>query len=475
MESAQLRPQFDIREDIHCSRLEADYISTCPVGSGARHVGASVATHALNGADAPWSTFSSHDYWRRNYSALQAEDQEIIRRVSHFFKSAFADRPLAQRAIDVGSGTNLYPALLMLPWTERLLLTDFSASKVEWLREQLANDTSPWTWQPFWGEMREVDGYRAVDTPRSLVRQACASEPGSGGIEQRSVFELPRARWDLGTMFFVPESITKDPEEFRTAVACFVGALKTGAPFAMAFMAGSAGYPVGRTRFPALPVSVDVIRRHLAELGATDLSVQPLQAKHRVRDGYAGMIVATGFANAAGRSTGPTGAAAPVGREIAAAFPVPRVKEAAPRVKRVKEEVAKHDVFLSYNRRDKDAVRGIAQRLRDRGLRPWMDERQLRPGLPWLRELEEVIAGIPAAAVIIGTQRSHWQDKEIEALLIQQSVSRNCVIVPALLPGTSQADLPVFLQGHTWVDLGVTEPDPIDQLVWGITGRQPYS
>ena len=49
-------------------------------------------------ADAPWNTFSSDDYWRRNYSELQAEDQEIIRRVSNFFISAFADRPPAQRA-----------------------------------------------------------------------------------------------------------------------------------------------------------------------------------------------------------------------------------------------------------------------------------------------------------------------------------------------------------------------------------------
>ena len=70
----------------------------------------------------------------RNYRELQAEDQEIIRLVSQFFIAAFADRPPARRGIDVGSGTNLYPALLMLPWTEQILLTDFSESNVRWLR-----------------------------------------------------------------------------------------------------------------------------------------------------------------------------------------------------------------------------------------------------------------------------------------------------------------------------------------------------
>jgi hypothetical protein len=42
-----------------------------------------------------------------------------------------------------------------------------------------------------------------------------------------------------------------------------------------------------------------------------------------------------------------------------------------------------------------------------------------------------------------------------------------------LLPGAHPAPLPVFLDALTWVDLAATEPDPIDQLVWGITGEQP--
>jgi GTPase SAR1 family protein/nucleotide-binding universal stress UspA family protein len=164
------------------------------------------------------------------------------------------------------------------------------------------------------------------------------------------------------------------------------------------------------------------------------------------------------------QSTAEMDASADAGRDSAAATAVVRGKE----------EVAEYDVFLSYNWRDKDAVRAIAQELRDRGLRPWLDERQLRPGFPWQQELEEVIAHIPAAAVIIGAQRGPWQDREMYAFL-QQSVSRGCAIVPVLLPDANTADLPVFLQGLTWVDLAVPKPDPMDQLVWGITGTQPNS
>jgi GTPase SAR1 family protein len=136
------------------------------------------------------------------------------------------------------------------------------------------------------------------------------------------------------------------------------------------------------------------------------------------------------------------------------------------------KEVAEFDVFLCHNWEDKPAVRRLAQQLRARGVRPWLDEDELQPGLPWQPAVESVIAGIPAAAVIVGSRVGPWQNQELAAF-IRQFVKRGCAVVPVLLPGAEARDLPIFLDGLTWVELANTEPDPIDQLVWGITGQQP--
>jgi GTPase SAR1 family protein/nucleotide-binding universal stress UspA family protein len=149
-----------------------------------------------------------------------------------------------------------------------------------------------------------------------------------------------------------------------------------------------------------------------------------------------------------------------------------REKEAASTVLRGKEEVAEFDVFLCHNSEDKPAVRELAQQLRDRGLRPWLDERELRPGLPWQRALEDQIQRIPAAAVIVGSRVGPWQDQELAAFL-RQFVRRHCPVIPVLLPGVERPDLPVFLDGMTWVDLTAIDPDPLDLLEWGVTGRHP--
>jgi NNMT/PNMT/TEMT family len=248
--------------------------------------------------EAPWSSFPSDAYWSHNYKNMLPEDQEIIARVSRFFIREFDDRRPVQRAIDVGSGTNLYPALLMLPWTDQILLTDHSASNVRWLREHVAqtNKDSSWTWQPFWQEMHERDGYNAISDPRKQLRETCAAEPGCAGIEQCSVFALPRARWQLGTMFFVAESITEVPAEFQAAISGFVSALQPGAPFAAAFMAESAGYLVAGRNFPALKITPADVAECFSQLGASRLEVTKNEKPAGVRPGYQGMIVATGIA-----------------------------------------------------------------------------------------------------------------------------------------------------------------------------------
>jgi TIR domain len=147
-----------------------------------------------------------------------------------------------------------------------------------------------------------------------------------------------------------------------------------------------------------------------------------------------------------------------------------RESEVASTVLRGKEEVAKFDVFLCHNVADKPAVRALAQQLRGRGLRPWLDEHELRPGLPWQRVLEEQIQSIPAAIVVVGSTAGPWQDRELAAFL-RQFVQRACPVIPVLLPGVERPELPVFLDGMAWVDLAVAEPDPLDQLEWGITGK----
>ena len=248
----------------------------------------------------PWDEFDPAAYHKANYGELHPEDLQILGRVGSFFSDTLAGQTLASDALDVGSGSNLYPALLMLPFTERIMLTDVSGNNVQWLRQNVADPGvtdpgTPWDWQPFWDEVCSLPGYRDVSQPRKQLRAACAPVPGVAGVEQHSVFSLPKRKWQLGTMFFVAESITRDPGEFRGAVRAFVSRLRQGAPFATAFMAGSEGYQVGGASYPAVPISEVDVKILFTDLSARELSVWQTQSEEKVRPGYTTMIVATGI------------------------------------------------------------------------------------------------------------------------------------------------------------------------------------
>jgi hypothetical protein len=133
------------------------------------------------------------------------------------------------------------------------------------------------------------------------------------------------------------------------------------------------------------------------------------------------------------------------------------------------------DVFLSHNSADKPAVRALAKELKKRELTVWLDEEQLAPGRPWQCALEEIIATVRTAAILVARDGvGPWQDKEMHACLAQ-CVEREIPVIPVLLPGApTKPELPLFLTEYTWVDLrdGLTEQG-LDALCWGITGQKP--
>jgi hypothetical protein len=131
------------------------------------------------------------------------------------------------------------------------------------------------------------------------------------------------------------------------------------------------------------------------------------------------------------------------------------------------------DVFLCYNRQNRSEVKQIGEQLKFHGILPWLDEWELRPGLPWQRGLEKQIDKIKSVAVFVGNDGiGPWQQMEVEAFL-REFVSRGCPVIPVLLKSAPQKPaLPLFLEGMTWVDFRVEDPAPMPRLLWGITGHQ---
>jgi hypothetical protein len=131
------------------------------------------------------------------------------------------------------------------------------------------------------------------------------------------------------------------------------------------------------------------------------------------------------------------------------------------------------DVFMCHNSEDKPEVRRVANLLKKSGIVPWLDEEQLRPGLPWQDALEKQIANIGSVAVFVGASNlGPWQSMELRAFL-EEFVRRSTPVIPVLLPNAaSPPDLPIFLRQMTWVDFRKNQDRALKLLAWGITGKR---
>jgi WD40 repeat protein len=112
-------------------------------------------------------------------------------------------------------------------------------------------------------------------------------------------------------------------------------------------------------------------------------------------------------------------------------------------------------IFLSYNREDREAVIAVRNLLRGRGVTTFLDRDNLVAGVPWPLALERALSGARAVLVFIGRQLGGWEKREmwfaLDRQVSEEKQGRPFPVVPVLLPGADVT--PGFLFSNTWVDL----------------------
>lgn len=132
-----------------------------------------------------------------------------------------------------------------------------------------------------------------------------------------------------------------------------------------------------------------------------------------------------------------------------------------------------YDVFLCYNSEDKESVRKVAEKLKRRGIRPWFDEWEVPPFARWQDELQRAIPRVRAAAVFLGPSGvGPWEDIEIHALLQEFARRRIRLGMVLLTDCPANPRIPYWMRMFHWVDFRKSNPDPLEQLIWGITGQR---
>jgi hypothetical protein len=250
----------------------------------------------LSNADFPWDEFDSAEYFAHNYGTMRDDDRQILTFVRDFLVQVGPELgdggPV--RGIDVGTGPNLYPALTMLPFCDDITLYEYSRSNVDWLRGQHAAQWPTWatSWHEFWNVLCDDPAYAGIDRPDMGVELSRRTKVVWGDVFDLGV--ATAGRYDIGTMFFGPESLSPRESEFQSAIHHLLDVLRPNAPFVIALMEHSKGYWVDDQFYPATDVDLDEVNRCLADRASGLSSMRVDIQGAPIRDGYSGMMVVCG-------------------------------------------------------------------------------------------------------------------------------------------------------------------------------------
>ncbi len=121
-----------------------------------------------------------------------------------------------------------------------------------------------------------------------------------------------------------------------------------------------------------------------------------------------------------------------------------------------------YDIFLSHNKKDKPAVRKLAERLKQSGMRVWFDEWIIRPGDDIFLQIEQglqdsrtLILCMTAAAF-----QSDWVSLERSTVLFRDPSNKNRGFIPLLM---EDCEIPDTIRRYAFVDF--RENEAFEKLV----------
>jgi hypothetical protein len=105
-------------------------------------------------------------------------------------------------------------------------------------------------------------------------------------------------------------------------------------------------------------------------------------------------------------------------------------------------EQFKYDVFISHSAQDKPVVRELAERLRQDGLRVWLDEWEIKPGDAIRRKIEE---GLEQARTLVLVMSQHasaseWVMFEHHSVLFRDPTNQQRRFIPVRLDNVEVKD-----------------------------------
>ena len=125
-------------------------------------------------------------------------------------------------------------------------------------------------------------------------------------------------------------------------------------------------------------------------------------------------------------------------------------------------------VFIAYSFRDTEYARRLAGDLREKGLRVWIAEEEIRPGDSIQKKIEDALqtSGYLLALLSRASLDSKWVQNEYQMALLRESRGKWPRVIPVLI---ESVDVPAPIRDKMYVDLTHDYDLGVERIVSAIT------
>lgn len=113
------------------------------------------------------------------------------------------------------------------------------------------------------------------------------------------------------------------------------------------------------------------------------------------------------------------------------------------------------NVFISHNYKDKPMARKISKELSRYGIKPWIDESEIKLGDSLIEKIRDGLDCMDFLIALISEDSVHseWVKKELDIALNCEIEGKKVITIPIL---AGKCDLPGFLKGKLYADMSTT-------------------
>ncbi len=242
-----------------------------------------------------FGSFTPEEYLSEYYHSVFSENDKLLR----FFSRAAHAINKDANLLEYGGGPTIYQLISFAPKVNSIHFTDHINDNILAVQKWINKEEKAHNWTPFVEVALEYETGRkptkeAVLEREELVR-SLLHDFGHVDAMNPGVDTTPRKQYDMVSVNFVAESISKTEEDWHKSLDSILNYVKPGGQLCMTAIRGAEYWVSGGKQFPAFSVTAKMLENEILNRGFTLEMIEEIDAEIMDKaapeyEGYDGMV-----------------------------------------------------------------------------------------------------------------------------------------------------------------------------------------